>query len=68
MNVELVPMPEDRAFWSVVIAVGIFVILLLLRVQDEDLKKTQRLFAFLTGLFAFGVGSLWVLSNYVFVP
>ncbi|MEX0621409.1 MAG: hypothetical protein WD187_00235 [Candidatus Woykebacteria bacterium] len=68
MNVELVPIPEQTAFWSVGIATGVFLVLLYLPVQDESLKGIRKLFTFLTGALGFGIAALWVLSNYVFVP
>lgn len=67
MNVELVQMPDQTAFWTVLIATVIFLILLYLPVQDKDLGGVRKLFAFLTGVFGFGVASVWLLGNYVFV-
>ena len=68
MNVELVEMPEQTAFWTVGIASVIFLVLLYLPVQDESLRGIRKLFAFLTGLFGFGVAAIWLLGTYVFVP
>lgn len=68
MNVELVPVPDTTAFWSVVIATLVFLVLLYLPVQDKDLGGIRKLFAFLTGVLGFGIAGLWVLSNFVFVP
>ncbi len=68
MNVELVQMPDQTAFWTVLIATVIFLILLYLPVQNKDLGGVRKLFAFLTGVFGFGVASVWLLGNYVFVP
>lgn len=67
MNVELVQMPDQTAFWTVLIATVIFLTLLYLPVQDKDLGGVRKLFAFLTGVFGFGVASVWLLGNYVFV-
>lgn len=50
MNVELVPVPDTTAFWSVVIATLVFLVLLYLPVQDKDLGGIRKLFAFLTGV------------------
>ncbi len=68
MNVELVPVPEATAFWSVGIATVVFLALLYLPVHDDSLKGIRKLFAFLTGTLGFGIAGLWVLSNFVFVP
>ena len=57
----------DR-FLDSVNSYGDLPILLYLPVQDKDLGGVRKLFAFLTGVFGFGVASVWLLGNYVFVP
>lgn len=68
MSIEMTPIPDDKAFWAVVISALMLVTLLCLPVSDGDLRKVQRMFATLAGLLGFGIAVLWVLSNYVFVP
>jgi len=67
MSIEMTQIPDDKAFWSVVMSTGVLITLLCLPVSDGDLKKVQRMFATLAGLLGFGISALWVLSNYVFV-
>ena len=68
MSIELVQMEDQTAFWAVSISVVVFLALLYIPIQDDSLRGVRRLFTFCTGLFGFGVASVWLFGNYVFVP
>ncbi len=65
---DLEQLPERTALWAVGISVVVFMTLLMLPVQDDQLRRIQRWGAIAALSFGFGVAALWVLSNYVFVP